>query len=178
MASNQTWEERLRKEMVNELRYDDEHHKTYDSPLLNDEGREWYPSLLMDAAQNFDERQLADELINQELVALSEPVGPDRTESQVDRLRVEQFARQEFSLLRARAVCALACGTGQKSVEIYRAEALPNPSPAVQNLLHTPMEASAFLTKLRRSRSLEAALGLPDDSRSGLGVRIPEDTNG
>jgi hypothetical protein len=175
MASRQRCDQRLRKEMVNELMHDSANNKAYDSPLLNDEGREWYPALLMDAAQNFDEKQLAAALIKQDLVVLSEPVGAEGTEAQVDRVLVERFARQELNLLRARAVCVLAREDGKKYVEVYRAEELPNASLAVQNLLHAPVDALAMLAKLRKSRTLEEALGLPDGFRSGLGLRIPED---
>lgn len=148
-------DERVRQDMANELLHDTASNKTYNSPLLNDDGCEWYPSLLMDAARSFDEIWLADELIKQKLVAPSEPVGPDGTETQVQRVMVERFARQEFNRLHARAICRFACDEGKEYVEVYRAEQFPNAPLAVQQLVHTPVDAAGLLTKLRNGRSLE-----------------------
>jgi hypothetical protein len=159
--------------MVDELERDQRATRVYDSPLLTEEGREDYPSLLRDAVLNFDETWLADELLKGGRVVASEPLGQSDTETEVTPQMVRVLVAQEFNRLYCRAICRRAIESNTVSVEVYRAEVVPALSRQGEDFLHRNHHPTDMLDVLRKCESLEAALAFPSSQHSGLSLRLP-----
>jgi len=106
MFKIQNLDQKTRGWMVYEFDRDSHAGRLYDaSPLLTEEGREDYPSLLREAVMKFDHEWLINALLTGERIVTSEQIGNDTTEREVLPQTVKRLVLQEFNRFYCRAIC-------------------------------------------------------------------------
>jgi hypothetical protein len=155
----------------------DEAAKTvYLSPLLTEDGQDYYISCLRDAA-NTDgtngPEHLTRLLLSQDWVVAAQIAG-NGTERAVLPEDIERLAWQEFNRLYCRAICRRAVEEGEEHVEVCWAVTNPQPNPDAESHVGQRFEPTELLNRLNSARSLEEAIGVPRTATSGLSVRLPQ----
>lgn len=166
---------RTREYMIREIDHDLALGTLFLSPRLRLGSESLYVSCLRAAARAHDETWLADQIrMNRLLRHEEERTSPERG---VLTLRVpltapDSLAAAEFNRFYARAVCARAIDAGISHVELYRAKVVPQLHPEFESSIGQQMEARPLLDRLRATAGLDAAIGLPGGTQSGVTVRL------
>ena len=169
----QNLDARTRDLMVEEIKRDVRNGTLYLSARLKPEGARRWPDLLTKAADKHDETWLAKELRDRGCLETHErkPRPGQRPVSvRLPRNAAEALAEVEFNRLYARALCARQLDEGAESVEVYRAKHVRDADPESERMTGTRLPAETLLGELRKSESVEAALGL-ERAGSGLSIR-------
>jgi hypothetical protein len=162
--------------MLEEILHDLANGTLYISPRLNAQGKTVYITLLKDAAENYDDSWLADEL---RLGGVMNPMEQRRgrnggyTMVKVPVTAPDTLAEGEFNRFYARGLCRFAIEQGIDALQVYRAKAVSQPRPDSQAKIGTLIDARALLDDLRTHPGMDTALGLPPGPNSGLSVRLP-----
>jgi hypothetical protein len=154
--------------MVAEIEMDIRDDVLVPSKLFNDHGHSKYPHLILRAAQAFDERWLAGNLVG----AFHEcHPGTGR------RVRSDQhvfFSQCEFNRFYVRAVCQFAIERPEFRARVYRARASENPRPESEALIGTFVVPEDVLRDLRTRLGTTPQFGVAQVS-SGLSLELVED---
>jgi len=160
--------------MVRELERDVANGTLYVSPGLTEAGRQAWPQLLREAAENHDDSWLASELRSRGLMRTKEQRRKPKggfTMAKVPHTAPDTLAEGEFNRLYARGLCAEVLASGGTEVEVYRGKEVQNPRPESEAMIGRRLPAEKLLEDLRTSQGVEPALGLPPGPNSGLTVR-------
>lgn len=162
--------------MADEIESDVQNGTLYVSPRLSDVGRQDYPNLLMQAAQQYDDNWLAQNLrFNGRISAFEQRRTPKGgvTSAKVPITAADTLAQGEFNRFYIRGVCRRAIENGINEVIIYRAKHVTSPRPDSQAKIGAKANAQALLNDLRAHPGVDTALGLPAGPNSGLSVKLP-----
>ena len=145
----------------------------YLSNRLTEKGREIWPTLLKQAAQEHDEVWLADQIKSLQLLILTEMRKLKNKTISVDVRHDanELLAEGEFNRFYIRAVCRRAI-IEKLGLEIYRAKAVANPRSDSQAKIGQSINPEDLLNDLRINTGVDTALGLPPGPGSGLSIRF------
>jgi hypothetical protein len=164
-----------RRHIIGEIEQDIANGTLYISPRLTQRGRDDYPDLLLDAAENGDVASFAaalraDGRLNDTEMAFRNGRQHSR---RVPVNAPETLAEGEFNRFYARGLCRRAIEEGIEDVIVYRAKAVTSPRPESEAKIGTAVNAALLLEDLRVSTGVEPALGIPPGPNSGLSVRLP-----
>jgi len=173
MALNLTDLERVRGEMLEELKSDLSQGTLYISPRLSEAGTSQYPDLLKEAITQHDEDWLAAEIRSRSLLQTHEVrhTKRGRVEAKIPVTAPETLAEGEFNRFYVRGVCCSSLAGGETEVEVYRAKPVSNPRPESQRKVGSRVAAESLLDDLRTRPGVDTALGVPAGPNSGLSVR-------
>lgn len=169
----QNLDPRTRDLMVEEIKRDVRNGTLYVSARLKPEAARRWADLLAKAAERHDEVWLAQDLRDHGSLETYErkPRPGQRPFSvRLPRDAPEVLAETEFNRLYARALCLRQLEEGGDLVEVYRGKSVRQPDLESEQMTGTRRSADTFLSALRESQSVEAALGL-DHEGSGLSIR-------
>ncbi len=164
-----------RQYMLDEIELDISDRKLYLSPRLSDTGRNNFPSLLKEAAQNHDDIWLAQNLRQAGIMnAVEQKRTPSGgfTTAKVPVTAPDTLAEGEFNRFYIRGLCRHAIKEGISALIIYRAKDVSSPRPMSQAKIGTSINADALLSDLRKHQGVDTALGLPAGPNSGLSVKL------
>ena len=166
--------EEARRFMLEEIALDINEHTLYISTRLTATGKGAFPDLLRQAADQFNDDWLADQLnhglLNATLEARKPKGGYYTKRMPIDAH--ETLAEGEFNRFYARGLCRYAIEHNIPALEIYRAKAVMTPRSASEAKRGQMISAEALLRDLRTSQGMDTALGLPPGPNSGLSVRL------
>jgi hypothetical protein len=143
----------VRQLMVAEVQNAIESGTLYYSKRFNDTGNAAWPSLLLQAAQSYDEHWLASSLDSKSAFKESEgratPKG-GHTTAHVPDTASETLADAEFNRYYMCAVCRKAIAEGKSSVTVYRAKLRSGPRAESEALIDTTFEPAELVDELRK----------------------------
>jgi len=144
------------------------------SPNLSDTGCTDWPDILEAAMAGGDADSLARSLrARGRIVASNEQNGRDeRPLANGSTDRAQALAESEFNRFYVRALCRRAIEDDLDELVVCRARQTEAHSPQVDALVGTTVDPRALLADLRMQSSVDAALGLPPETHSGLTVRL------
>lgn len=163
----------VRSEMITEINADIDADKLYLSERLNAEGRQQYPSKLLEAAMSLD--------INGYISSFGMEYFNShyrrKTKSGFTQVKMNKDANVtlcegEFNRFYIRAVCLKAIAIGQGMVTAYRARPSNNPRPESTEIENKQFDADKLLNDLRTNIGVDTVLGLPPGPNSGMSVRL------
>lgn len=165
-----------REKMLIEIEDDINNDKLYLSARLSSIGKNQYPSLLKDAAENHDDAWLASQLrLNRRM---------NETEQRRNRSRgfktvnvpvnaPDTLAEGEFNRFYIRGLCLRAIEQNINHLIIYRAKVVSNPRAESEAKINSQIDPNNLLSDLRTNIGIDTALGLPAGPNSGLSVKLP-----
>lgn len=145
-------DETTRERMLQEIRDAIDEERLYFSKRFNENGREAYPGLLLEAAQLYQEHWLAYQLDRMGCFKWQEfRAGRAGGYSlvAVPETAAETLADTEFNRYYMIAVCGLAAEKGKKVV-VYRARQRDNPRPESETLIGTFYDPATLAEELKR----------------------------
>lgn len=169
-------DERTRRLMLEEMKYDIDRNQLQISPVLSGQGQRDYPNLLREAIESGNEESLADSLKAHRRIQRSavrrKPKGGYAI-STVAATAAETLAENEFNRYYLRALCRRAMEDGVSELVIYRARAVREPRPQSEALIETTIAPEPLLEDLRSHTGENTELGVPGGPNSGISVRLP-----
>lgn len=170
-------DERTRHFMVSEIDSDEASDKLYISPRLNERGKNKYYDLLREAAEEHDDKWLAERLRRGGLMKTQErrrkPKG-GYTTAQVPVTAPDTLAEGEFNRFYIRGLCRRAIEDDVPELMIYRAKYVGSPRNKSEAKIGERVDPQQLLDDLRANPGVDTALGLPSDPNSGLSAQLPE----
>ena len=166
--------EEVREEMIAEIKSDIDTRRLYISDRLNDEGKEKYPDLLLEADRSGNIESFINSLGMQYFKThylRRKPKG-GYIEARMPHNANVTLCEGEFNRFYIRAVCVKALNTGQKFVTAYRARPSTNPRPESIAIEGKQFDAETLLKDLRENIGVDTALGLPPGPNSGMSVKL------
>lgn len=162
--------------MVKEIENDDKTAKLFISTRLNMNGQQEYPRLLKMAAEKHDDSWLAFQLRNKGTYFNSSETriletGP--VSVKIPSNAPDLLAEGEFNRFYLRGLCIRAIQGNIPKLIIYRAKSVNNPAPESELKIGSAVSPQALLDDLRRNIGIDAFLGLPSGSYSGLSAKLP-----
>lgn len=167
--------EEVREEMVAEIKSDIDTRRLYISDRLNDEGKETYPDLLLEAARSGNMESFINSLGLQyfkRYYLRKKAKGGDYIKVKMPHNANVTLCEGEFNRFYIRAVCVRALNTGQKFVTAYRARLSAISRPESIAIEGKQFDAEMLLKDLRENIGVETALGLPPGPNSGMSVKL------
>lgn len=162
--------------MVDEIELDVANNRIYPSPRLSEVGTRDFPILLIEAARNFDDAWLANELRKNGRMNDTEQRRKPKGGFTVARVPVtapDTLAEGELNRFYARGLSVRAINEGITALEIYRAKAVSQPRYESEAKIGARIDPKALLNDLRTHVGVDTALGLPPGPNSGLSVKLP-----
>jgi hypothetical protein len=170
-------DERTRRFMVSEIESDKAADKLYESPRLNERGREKYYGLLREAAAEHDASWLAERLRRDGLMkSVEERKNPKggTTTAQVPVNAPDTLAEGEFNRFYIRGLCLRAIEDKIPELIIYRAKEVGSPRSESEAKIGERIDPQQLLDDVRKHPGVDTALGLPPGPNSGLSAQLPE----
>jgi len=162
--------------MIEEIQHDISNSRLFVSNRLSVSGKSDYVDLLFEAARNFDEEWLADQLrLNQRLNTHEDRNlhGGKVIKAEIPATAAETLAGGEFNRFYIRAICRRASGD---LVELYRAKQATNPRPESESVIGNQINADGLLNDMRTHAgegTYEGAVfGIPSGPNSGISVKL------
>lgn len=145
----------------------------YISNYLDNTGRERYPHLLRDAAEQGNDDSLA-EALNAERCFKThterrKPTG-GVTMAKVPVTAAQTLAESQFNMYYIRALSRRAIDSGQP-ITVYRAKEVSRPRPESEAMIGTQLDPEEVLTALRETLGVEPPTGIPMPN-TGITVRL------
>jgi hypothetical protein len=165
---------KARQFMLDEIELDVRNGKLYLCSYFSSRGQADYLALIKEAARNYDDHWLADNLRiggRMNATALRRKPKGGVTEVRVPITAPDTFGEGEFNRFYARAVCLMAIEAGIPTVQVYRAKSVMVPRSQSEAKIGTSIDAKALLEDLRAHQGMDTALGLPGPN-SGLSVKL------
>ena len=168
-------DESTRSFMLSEVDLDLSHEKLYMSPRLNELGEQNYAYLLKEAIEHHDDAWLAEQLHSRGY--MKEDVqrkkrGGGFTTVRVPKNAPNTLSEGEFNRYYARGLCLRVIEKGMDQVEVYLGKRVSKPRQELRDILGEKLSAETLLEDLRKSSSVDSALGLSRRSNSGLTIRM------
>jgi hypothetical protein len=162
--------------MIEEISLDIANGALYVSPRLSARGKDDYPGLLTEAAENHDDAWLAIQLgAHARLNAREEQPKQHghavTTAMPADAAQI--IAEDEFNRFYMRGLCAWVIENGLGHVEIYRARPVANPTPRARAKIGSRVSPASLLAELRAHPGVESALGVERATHCGLSIKMP-----
>jgi hypothetical protein len=160
--------------MLEEFELDVQGGSLYYSERFTPTGRAQYPELMRQAIQAHDEQWLENIIRQRGLLKQFESRNTQRgiIQAKVPVTAAQTAAEGKFNRFYIRGVCRVAIDRGDDEVVVYRAKHVERPRPGSQHRIGQHMSAQAILDDLRKSSSVEPALGVPAGANSGLSVHF------
>ena len=168
-------DENTRSFMLSEVDLDLSHEKLYMSPRLNEPGEQNYVSLLKEAIEHHDDAWLAEQLRIRGY--MKEDVqrkkrGGGFTTVRVPKNAPDTLSEGEFNRYYARGLCVRVIEEGMDQVEVCPGKRGSKLRQEFGDILGEKLSAETLLEDLRKSSSVDSALGLLRRSNSGLTIRM------
>ena len=168
-------DENTRSFMLSEVDLDLSHEKLYMSPRLNEPGEQNYVSLLKEAIEHHDDAWLAQQLRSCGYMKESEQRrkrGGGFTTVRVPKNAPDTLSEGEFNRYYARGLCLRVIAEGMDQVEVCPGKRVSKLRQEFGDILGEKLSAETLLEDLRKSSSVDSALGLLRRSNSGLTIRM------
>jgi hypothetical protein len=167
----------VRRQMLSEIESDIDTGKLYISSRLNNKGREEYPELLKQAAEEHDDVWLAQQIATQGLLKGAEPgmAWGNPTVSRMDWTAPVTLAEGEFNRYYMRGLCLYAIANGVGELEVYRAKEVTAARGSSRVVIGHKVDPQALLDDCRAQPGPQTRshTGLPAGPNSGLSARVP-----
>lgn len=161
--------------MLKEFEKDSDEKALYISDRLNENGKEFFPTLLRDAIMSGDEEILSERLATGDFFNKTysrKNKNGGLTDVKMPVNAATTLAEGEFSRFYARAICLRAIENGIKEVKVYRAKEVQNPRFESEEKIGKTVSAEKLLDDLRNNIGMNLALGIPAGPNSGLNVEL------
>ena len=168
-------DENTRSFMLSEVDLDLSHEKVYINPRLNELGEQNYVSLLKEAVEHHDDAWLAQQLRSCGYMKESEQRrkrGGGFTTVRVPKNAPDTLSEGEFNRYYARGLCLRVIAEGMDQVEVCPGKRVSKLRQEFGDILGEKLSAETLLEDLRKSSSVDSALGLLRRSNSGLTIRM------
>ena len=171
----QNLDSKTRDFMLKEIELDYRNKNLYYSPRLSTFGQQKWEVLLKEAAKQYNDDWLANELKRSSCINIYEfrSMRSGATQCRVPFNAHETLAEGEFNRFYCRGLCARAIDEGIKAVEVYRGKSVENPRFESEAKIGKKFDASVLLNDLRTSQGVETALGIPKGPNSGITIKLP-----
>lgn len=163
MAFNyQNLDEKTRGFMVEEIDRDIASQNIYIGRYLIPAAENVWPKLIRKAAQKYDDKWLASQIIEEELL-----IHFARHKAELT------LAEGEFNRYYIRGLCLRAIEEGIERVVVYRARDSEIARYESESKIDLEYDPAAILDDLRNSVGKRPSLGIPPGPNSGISVRLP-----
>lgn len=151
--------------------------KHYESPRLTPPGLAAWPTLIQQAAQQYNDDWLAQQLLQGGYFRAEESYtrnGKSFTRSINAQSSAVQLAEGEFNRYYVRGLCVRAGQEGKSSLTVYRGKAVSQPRPESEALIGKSLQVGPLLEALRSNDfvTIEATQGVPGGPNSGLTCKL------
>ncbi|HWY33844.1 MAG TPA: hypothetical protein VNX68_04315 [Nitrosopumilaceae archaeon] len=164
---------KVRSFMLDEIDLDIKTNVLYISKRFSSVGIRDYPDLIRQAAQQFDDEWLSNELRKKFRINITEQ-RRFRTAT-IPSNAPEIIAEGEFNRFYIRGLCRFALENRISELEVYVAKTVETPRPDSVSIIGTRINANDLLNDLRTSIGIVPTLGVPAGPNSEISVKLPED---
>ena len=166
-------DENTRSFMLSEVDSDLSHENLYISPRLNELGEQNYVSLLKEAIEHHDDAWLAQQLRGHGY--MKENLQRKKRDGGFTTVRVpknapDTLSERDFNRYYARGLCLRVIAEGMDQVEVCLGKRGRKLQQEFEDILRKKLPAEILLEDLRKSSSVDSALGLLRRSNSGLTI--------
>lgn len=164
-------DEVTRGKMSDEIQRDIELEAMYFGKRLSPKGIEDYPALIIEAASDYDDEWLANQLNQSGRLKSMEEYGKYGKVRAVPYNAAETLALGEFNRFYIRGLCLRAVDEGV-DVTVYRGKESMNARSSSEALIGASFSPESLLEDIRGSIGVDTGLGLPPGPNSGLTIKL------